>query len=84
MSRQWRTAADLVRRCFIAHRHGGGEARLARGGNREHDVFMGHKMRGPAGTWRGGVSMAGGQEGQGTRKATGVRGPRLPTLPCFF
>ena len=44
----------------IAHRRGGREARLARGGMREHDAFLGHEMRGPAGTGRGGVSMAGG------------------------
>ena len=41
-------------------RRGGREARLARGGIREHDAFLGHEMRGPAGTGRGGVSMAGG------------------------
>ena len=43
----------------IAHRHGRREARLAWGGIREHDTFLGHEMRGPAGTRRGGVSMAG-------------------------
>jgi len=32
---------------------------LARGGIREHAAFLGHEMRGPAGTGRGGVSMAG-------------------------
>ena len=42
-------------------RRGGREARLARGGIREHDAFLGHEMRGPAGTERGGVSMAGGR-----------------------
>jgi len=31
-------------------------------------------MRGPAGTGRGGVSMAGGRESQGERKGNGVRG----------
>ena len=41
---------------------------FARGGLREHDAFLGHEMRGPAGTGRGGVSMAGGREGQGARK----------------
>ena len=56
----------------IAHRCGWREARRARGGIREHDVFLGHEMRGPAGTGRGGVSMAGGQEGQGTRKGNGA------------
>ena len=38
---------------------------------------------GPAGTERGGVSMAGGREGQGARKGNGVRGHRLPSPPCF-
>jgi len=43
----------------IAHRRGGREARLARGGIREHDVFLGHEMRGPgldvlASRWLGG------------------------------
>ena len=42
----------------IAHRHGGREVRLARGGIREHDAFsgLGHEIRGSAGTgpvwWR--------------------------------
>ena len=57
----------------IAHRHGGREARLARGGIREHDAFLGHEMRGPAGTGCGGVSMAGGREGQNARKGNGVK-----------
>jgi len=47
----------------IAHRRCGREARLAWGGIREHDAFLGHEMRGPVGTGRGGVSMAGGWEG---------------------
>ena len=59
------------------------EAQLARGGIREHDAFFGHEMRGPAGTERGGVSMAGGREGQGARKGNGLRGHRLPSPPCF-
>jgi len=67
----------------IAHRRGGREARLARGGIREHDALLGHEMRGPAGTERGGVSMAGGWEGQGARKGNGVRGHCLPSPPCF-
>ena len=67
----------------IAHRRGGREAWLARGGIREHDAFLGHEMRGPAGTGRGGVSMAGGREGQGARKGNGVSGHRLPSPPCF-
>jgi len=46
---------------------------LARGGIREHDMFLGHEIRGPAGTERGGVSMAGGLEGQGARKGNGVK-----------
>ena len=57
----------------IAHRCGGREARLARGGIRELDAFLGHEIRGPAGTERGGVSMAGGQEGQSARKGNGVK-----------
>ena len=70
----------------IAHRRGGREARLARGGIREHasDAFLGHEMRGPAGTGCDGVSMAGGREGQGARKDNGVRGHRLPSPPCSF
>ena len=67
----------------IAHRRGGREARLARGGIRGIDAVLGHEMRGPAGTGRGGVSMAGGREGQGARKENGVRGHRLPSPPCF-
>ena len=69
---------------MIAHRRGGREARLARSGIREHDAFLGHEMGGPAGTRRGGVSMAGGPEGgQGARKGNAVRGHRLPSLQCF-
>jgi len=52
-----------------AHHRGGRKAWLARGGIREHDAFLGHGMRGPAGTGRGGVSMAGG----GKAKAQGRR-----------
>jgi len=33
----------------------------------------GHEMRGPAGTGHGGVSMAGGREGQSARKGNGVK-----------
>ena len=40
-------------------------------------------MRGPAGTGRGGVSMAGGRQGQGAGKGDGVRGNRLPS-PLLF
>ena len=46
------------RQRVVAHRRGGREARLARGGIREHDAFLGHEMRGPAGTGSGGVSIA--------------------------
>ena len=57
----------------IAHRRGGGEARLARGGIREHDAFLGHEMRSTAGTGCGVVSMVGGREGQGARKGNVVK-----------
>jgi len=67
----------------IAHRRGGREVRLARGGIRDHDAFLGHEMRGPKGNGRGGVSMAGGREGQGARKGDWVRGHRLPSPPWF-
>jgi len=59
--------------------------RLARGGIQEHDAFLGHGMRGPAGTGCGDVSMAGVREGQGSRKGNGVRGHRLsPFPPCLI
>ena len=45
---------------IVAHRRGGREARLARGGIREHEAFLGHELRASAGTGRGGVSIAGG------------------------
>ena len=63
------------RRRGMAHRRGGREARLTRGGIREHDAsrVLGHEMRGPAGTEHGGVSMAGGQEGKSTRKRNGLK-----------
>ena len=51
---------------------------IARGEIREHNAFLGHEMRDPAGTERGGVSMAGGREGQGARQENGLRGHRLP------
>ena len=44
------------RQRVVAHRRGG----LAHREIREHDAFLGHEIRGPAGTGRGGVSMAGG------------------------
>ena len=47
--------------------------RLAQGGIREHDAFLGHEMRGPAGTERVGVSMAGVRECQCARKGNGVK-----------
>ena len=56
-----------------AHHRGRIEARLAWGGIREHDAFLGYEVRGPAGTGRGGVSMAGQREGQGERKGNGVK-----------
>jgi hypothetical protein len=34
---------------------------------------LGHGMRGPTGTERGGVSMAGGREGQSARNGNGVK-----------
>jgi len=43
------------RQRVVAHHRGGKEALLARGGIREHDEFLGHEMRGPAETGRGGV-----------------------------
>ena len=67
----------------VAHRHGGREARLARSGIREHDALLGHEMRGPAGTGRGGVSMAGGREGQGTREGEWGEGPSLAITTMF-
>jgi len=49
------------RQRVVAHRCGGREARLARGGIREHDAFLGNEMRGPeqglgvvASRWLGG------------------------------
>ena len=57
----------------IAHRRSGRETRRARGGIREHDAFLGHEMRGPPGTGRDGVSMAGERGGQSARKGNGVK-----------
>ena len=42
-------------------------------GFEEHDAFLGHEMRGPAGIGRGSVSMAGGRGGQSARKGNGVK-----------
>jgi len=52
---------------------GGREAQLAQGEIREHDACLGHEIRGPAGTVRVGILMAGGREGQGARKGNGVK-----------
>ena len=57
-------------RGFVHHR-GGREVRLAWGGILEHDAFLGHEMRGLAGTGLGGVSMA------GVRKRKGNGAKRL-------
>ena len=57
----------------IAHRRGGREAQRARGGIREQNASLGHEMRGPAVTERGGVSMAWGQEGQSEQRGIGVK-----------
>ena len=50
-----------------------GESRGSLGVGFENMMRLGHEMRGPAGTGRGGVSMAGGREGQGARKGNGVK-----------
>ena len=55
------------RQRIVAHRRGRREVRLARGGIRAHDAFLGHEMRGPAVTGRSVVSMA----GSGKAKAQG-------------
>ena len=57
------------KQCSGIDRRGGREARLARGGIREHDAFLGHEMRGE----RGGVWMAGGLEGPSARKGNVVK-----------
>ena len=71
------------RQRVVAHHRGGREAQLAWGGIQEHDAFFGHEMRGQARTRRGGVSMAGGWEGQGARKGNGVEGPLLAITAMF-
>ena len=58
--------------------------RLARGGFREHEASLGHKMRGPAWTGRGGVSVAGVWQGQGAGKGEGVSSRLLPLPPGLF
>ena len=40
---------------------------------RDHDAFRGHEIRDPAGTERGGDSMAWGQEGQSAKKGSGLK-----------
>jgi len=67
----------------VAHRRGGRETRLAWIGIREHAAFLGHELRGPAGTGSGGVSMAGGWHGQGAGKGDGVKDHRLSSPPFF-
>ena len=67
----------------VAHRCGGGEARLAWGGIREHDAFLGHDMRGPAGTGRGGVLMVGGREGEGAKEEEWGEVPSLAIIAMF-
>ena len=68
----------------VAHHRGGKEAQLARGEIWEYESFSGHKMRGPVGTGRGGVSMAGGLQYQCAWNGEGVRDCRLPSLPIFL
>jgi len=68
----------------VADRRGVRGAWLARGGIREHEAFLGHEIRAPAETGRGGVSMAGGRWGQGAREVNGVTGHRLPSPPYLF
>jgi len=68
------------RQHVVAHRRGGGGEQLARGGIQKHDAFLGHEIRGPAGTECGDVSMAGGREGQGAGKG---EGPSLAITAMF-
>ena len=72
------------RQHVVAHRRGGRKVRLAQGVIREHEAFLGHEMRGPAGTGSGGVLMAGGRYGQGAGKGNWVRGHCLPSPSFFF
>jgi len=60
------------------------ERRGCLGRIREQEEFSGHEMRGPVGTGRGGVSMAGGRQGQGVGKGQRVRDRRLPSPPYLF
>jgi len=52
-----------------------------RGMIREHKVFSGHGMRGPAETGRGGIPMAGWRHSQGAGKG---KGPSLAVTAMFF
>ena len=70
------------RQHVVAHHRGAKEARLARDGIREHKAFSDHEMRGPPGTGRGGVLMAGGRQGAGNGK--GRRSRRMLSPPCFW
>ena len=49
-----------------------------------HEILYSHEMRRPAGTRRGGVSMAFGWQGRGAGKGEGVKGHRLTSPPSFF
>ena len=74
---------SLARFPFSLHRRGLG---LSRGGIRDCEAFSGHEMRGPAGTGRGGVSMAGRRQGpmqrEGGRGTT--EGPSLAITVMLF
>jgi len=70
------------RQHVIVHHRGRREARLARGGIREHEVLLGRDMRGPAGTGRGVVSIA-----DRSRRREGRSwgdGPSLAITAMFF
>jgi len=69
------------RQRVVAHRRGGREARLARGGIREHDAFLGHEMRGPAGTGRGGPTW--GAVGPRRKEGEWGEGPSLAITAMF-
>jgi len=62
------------RQRVVAHRRGGREAWLAWGGIREHDAFLSHNTRGPAGTGRGVDCWGAGRQ----RHKEGEWGHRLP------
>jgi len=71
------------RQHVVAHRFEGREARLAQGGIREHDAFLGHEMRGPAGTGCCGVSMAGGARKLRRKEGEWGEGPSLAITTMF-